>query len=754
MPINAQKITFFQEQLTNKLANESDWKNAFGANKDESLAALQSVFDAAQKGRTSRTKLSLGELKSFQPQSQIQKDIKTYLEHSFNEKFESFYQAKCVNVVNPPIVPPIVIDPPHVEPGTTLPASSGWYKNKGVVADPEKAKIFLSHSQAGDKLNFAGLPALELEGGVKLPAQTFAVTPGALRNYGGASQEGFGRVKFTLGGKELWVPDLAYNLAESGDAKYGMRLIPVADRGEEVKLKDVDGNPVTLKGGEVFDAVIRERDGLKKSDPVWSVLAYEHPESWNNPDGETLAKENLGTEARQTHLGGYLGEAETYNAPETYHGRTFSVSGYPARAFGMNVKGWEKADLNKNAHYAARAMNFDVTFPPDYKSDVYRTIDINTALFFYKNWLILKGGEEAGYTRTQIEAARQLEDDPTWQTYCAEHQSIVAIIAMNVEHSESGFKQVFGDEGKKLFAAFKNVYNKSADSNSHAVWDDATDGLEFSTTDKRKGLWELEGLTQEQIRPWKSFEEYSDYVKFKIDNGAQAKWTSPSGDGWQGPITGAALPWPAETTADLVRDLMVQYFPWERASAVGSISMILGFGDKAAERNGVPFPKFAEITTPFFQKFIEAEALCFNPEKLKGLAAQMGCTPKEAFVKTFKGKLGEALGEKMAVLEQMGLVGKWFASAEKLFEDNGNPKPEVGSMQRPAASQWLHKGLEATMQSARETMISTDNGDNVMFNSPPAIVSRVVSGLVKGNPNVDFYVYGTVMEASELKPGR
>ncbi len=368
--------------------------------------------------------------------------------------------------------------------------------------------------------------------------------------------------------KSYMVRDMQYDL---GDGKVGVRIVPVKDN-----------DPAANKQ---MDDLIRKQSGLKPDDPIFALIAYIHPEE-HDASLSDAATRMLKTEMGNTHLGAYWGEGKTTNSPENYHQKTWSVNDgkpYPANVQIVSMDGVPQAELNKNLRDADSVLNKGVEFPPDYKNDPFRTVDLNTNLMFYKDWL-----KDASY----------LHDDSTWKTYCAEHKTIVTNIGLNVPHNADSFKEIFGaDEGPKLWDTFKTKFKEA-------------NGREFTPADETHftPLWKKEGLTADQIRP-PTKEQYDAYQKARFDGSLQ----NGTYVGYKPLPPGKGMAWRPETTADLVKNFMETYAPFNEVGGYASVASLMGFKDTIKERMGIDDQTYLKTTMPVANKIMIAEGMARAP---------------------------------------------------------------------------------------------------------------------------------------------
>jgi hypothetical protein len=535
------------------------------------------------------------------------------------------------------------------------------------------------------------------EGDFKLKADALT------NNYAGVPADKFGTTTVNMpGGASYVVHDMQYDLDDDG--KVGMRFVPVADAGGTV----VDKDGKTVPAGAIVDAYIRERAGLKPDEPIYALINYIHPETWSG-DLSDLAQNKLKTEMASTHLGAYWGDAKTTNSPEEYHNHTFEVTegdtGYPCNVNLVSMDGVPQALLNKNLRLADGTMNHGVEFPGDYKNDVVRTVDMPTTMMFYRDWIM---------------GADYLHNDRSWFTYCAEHKTLAVNVGLNLPHNLAAFKEMFGDDGEKVWNAFKDKFKKD-------------EGRDFTAADETsfEPLWKKEGLKLEDARPWKDKAEYDAY------QAARQAGTLASYTGRVPPEPGKGLAWPPETTSDLLNDFITTYANFEQAGAFVGAASMLGFKDQITQRMGISDDKFLAMTVPVVNKMLIAEAMVTAP----GQSA-------DAWMKMASATLLGALGGNAQL---QPLVDQCLQGVKAQINNIvAQPVPADAAQARAAAHQWLRDAVQVDVEKARRVAVS--DASKVEFNSPPAVVNRVAIGMHESSKFVHITTICTCIAAEHLEP--
>ncbi|MGQ0506382.1 MAG: LysM peptidoglycan-binding domain-containing protein [Myxococcaceae bacterium] len=540
------------------------------------------------------------------------------------------------------------------------------------------------------------------------------ILPGALgTSYNDLPAEKFGTTDVKLPQPDgsvqtVNVRDLHYRLP---DGKLGMKFVPVSDTGN---VKGPDGKRV--KGNQLMDDLLREEMGLKKDEPIYAFASYTHPEK-HQGDLRALGSDMLKTEMGTTHLGAYVGEGRTTNSPESYHSNKWKVTGYPANVAVMSLEGVPQKTLNQNLLLADQVLNRGVQFPANYKEDIYRTVDLNSTLQFYRDWL---KGEQ------------YLLTDRSWHTYCAEHKTIVANIALNVPHNERSFQEIFGAEGKELWELFKQRFETN---NARAF-------TEVDETDFEP-LWKKEGLTPDQIRPM-SKPEWDKYEAARFDGSL----ADGSYAGFRPLPPGKALAWAPETTADLIQDFIETYVPFQRTNGFVVAAALLGFKENIEKRMGLSTEQTLGLVLPIINKVMIAEAAARGPTSEDGLKKWADQAKLTLYV-AYGGKPVDlapngTVDTARMKLAEMSLGGVLKAIPQVRALQTGTAEERAGT-----AAKWLRSSIGEDVERGRKQAVADPS--KVEFYSPPAVVHRVATGLHEMNPYVRIRTVATAVDASEVE---
>lgn len=544
--------------------------------------------------------------------------------------------------------------------------------------------------------------------------------PKIAQRYGGVAVQRFGAVEPMLdetnpvkdlrGNKKL-VRDMHYHL---GQGRVGIRPVPVMDTdhetGTDEEAQTADGKAV--KGSEVIDAFLRKTQNLGDSDPVFALIAYMHPEFFKGTIAD-LAKTHLKLENGQTHLGLYIGQGRTRNAPSTYHRRTWGLrqgaNGYPANVSIVALSGVDQKTLNLNGIVATKLLNElngGTRFPANFKFDHFRAVNLKETLDYFRGWVDkdwVRPGESEPYSK-------KLLDDDLHKTYCAEHVTIALNVALNVPQNETGYVSVWGEEdGKKLWALASQRYRTEADETMPVVADFVP-------------LWKANGITE----PTKTME------------------------------LGKSLAWPAETTADLIANFVEQYAAWPDVGAVTSATVVLGFAGQAMERMGIDLPTFLQRSVPLLTKMFSAEA---STRPMKA-AANPGAA-YDAYTDGVKAALTRALTglAQQAHQQPAPLIATVVPAVEA--ELRGAKAGIIANDPESLEKAWdlYRDGVKREMEAARATPVKSQSdvaapgAKYVQYYTPPAVVHRITSAIHPSDPKVTILTVATAMAADELRAG-
>ncbi len=564
-------------------------------------------------------------------------------------------------------------------------------------------------------------------------AGPYQVTEQALSYYN-VSREKFGTTDILLpDGSSFNVKDYQYLLE---DGSVGMLLLPINEYGV---FTSAEGKEVWAS--QVVDSLLRDRMKIKPEDPLYALIHFIHPELNNNTIDGFAKTEKV--EMGITHMGAYYGQGVTSNSPPWYHdrrwgveGEVFNKFGYPCNVMMISMDGVDQAMLNKNFILTDKFLNYGIRFPVDYKSSMFRMSDINTCLMFYRDWIL-----EKDYLKT----------DSTWFTYCAAHKTLVTTVALNLPHNRQSFMEVYGDqEGSEFYDLFcKNYF--------------ALAGEDFTTDLETyfEPLWQKEGLTSQQIKPF-TIEEYTAYDEARR-NGILDTFT-----GFKPLKPTQATAWAPQQTADLIHCFVAAYADFIDAGAVVSCATIMAFCDVFSARVGISKSQYLLLALPLIKIIMHAHAkvnVAADPSPNFG--------DNKYYLAAFEGLYIGYGGKKenlTIAVNNLHLVEKFEGNLpsfiEYLMANNLLPEYLAWSsladirsawsslISAPAitleqAYDWLLEERVKAFNTANDFVVSAASG--IQYNTPPAIAHMIEVGLFDKNPLINIQSICTVMNHTELE---
>jgi hypothetical protein len=563
----------------------------------------------------------------------------------------------------------------------------------------------------------------------------YQITEQALKNYG-TIREKFGTTDILLpDSRNFNVKDYQY-LLDNGNV--GMYLIPINEYGV---IKTPDGNEAWAS--QLVDTFVRQKMNIGEKDPMYALIYFIHPELNKNSISGFAQTEKV--EMGITHLGAYYGQGVTSNSPPLYHNRRWGVEGevynnfgYPCNLVMIGLKEVNQSTLNKNFLIVDKFLNYGIRFPQDYKNSQFRMIDINTALMFYRDWIM-----EANYLKT----------DPSWFTYCAAHKTLVTTVALNLPHNRNAFMDAYGaNEG----SAFYDIFCK----NHYEIL-----GAEF-TADLETNfepLWKKENLTQAQIRPF-TIDEYNAYDQ------ARRQGLLGSFTGFKPLLPTQGTGWAPQSSADIIFNFVEAYADFIDAGAIASCATIMAYCDQVSLRMGIPKAEYLFISLPILELIMEANALAYAAlalninfelsnyyiQSFEGLYLGFGGKPENLPValanfpnfKPFEGKQDQFI---MFLIQQPDILPEylaWWALGK--VRENWSDIIEKPPLTIEEAYEWMKTNVKAKFDESKNLLAPTATG--IEFNAPPAIVHMIEIGFFDKNPNVILKTLCTVMDYTELEP--
>ncbi len=563
----------------------------------------------------------------------------------------------------------------------------------------------------------------------------YQVTDLALKNYG-TTREKFGSTDIILPDGSIFnVKDYQY-LLENGDV--GMYLLPVNEYGT---LISADGKEAWAS--QIVDTFVRQKMNISATDPLYAFIFFIHPELNKNTIAGFAQTEKI--EMGITHLGAYYGQGVTSNSPPLYHNRRWGVEGeinndfgYPCNLVVISMNGVDQAMLNKNFLIVDKFLNYGIRFPQDYKNSQFRMVDINTALMFYRDWIM-----EADYLKT----------DPTWFTYCAAHKTLVATVALNLPHNRKAFMEAYGDvEGSAFYDEFcKNHFEILGEVFSPELETDF------------EQLWKKDGLSPAQIKPF-TIDEYNAYDTAR----RQGKLNTFTGFRPLLPTQGTG--WSPQFTTDVIFDFVEAYADFIDAGAIVSCATIMAFCDQAANRLGIAKAQYLLVAMPILETIMQAHAKIFAPinpvpdfnnspyyiQTFEGLYIGFGGKAENIptaltnlpSLNRFEGKLQDFVTFLTAQPQLLPEFLAWWA----MWKVRANWATIIAT---PAISvdeayEWMKTNIKTMFDDSRNIVAPTATG--IEFNAPPSIVHMIEIGLFDKNPNINLKTICTVMINTELEP--
>jgi len=558
----------------------------------------------------------------------------------------------------------------------------------------------------------------------------YSLTEEALKNYN-IDREKFGSTEILLpNGSSYIVKDYQYQLE---DGQVGMFFIPINDHGTVVNLKKEE-----VAGDALIDVYLRTKMGLKEDEPIFALLNYFHPEQ-NKGTIQFLTTESDKIEMGFTHLGAYYGKGYTTNAPMLYHNNRFGVNGdanqtvfgYPANVQIISLKDVPQGTLNKNLRYVDTILNFGIMFPKNYKESMFRPIDINTALMFYRDWIKFEG---------------YLRNDDTWFTYCAAHKTLVTTVALNLPHNLASFQEVYGEvDGKDLFTRFIKLYSNIIGPDPGFLPVDETNF---------EPLWKKEGFAPNQISPF-TYDEYYAYDE------ARRAGNLGTYTGKKALLPNQAMCWAPQTSAEIIYNFIETYAETLDAGAIMTSAIILGYMKEIDERMGINDLQYLLNAMPIIEKLMLSDAKTHAKNDPTNYLANT----YQGLYLAFGGKNEPATSLKDEVVKIKGF---------KLNEDSveefiqANPIPEALAAwslidvvdqwetiinEQPLSSQEAYEQMMASIQAdiekAREILVTEPN--KIEFNTPPAITHLICNAMYHSHDLVTVREVCTIVDHTEIQ---
>lgn len=523
--------------------------------------------------------------------------------------------------------------------------------------------------------------------------------------YKGVLGEKFGTVDIHLLNDDSYtVRDLHYFLSSWN---LGMRLIPVSDDSD---ITTSDGSRVP--GHHLIDDFLRQEMGLSTEDPIYALISYTRPDEHSIPLTQLVSTRKL--QLGHQHLAAYIGEGCTTHVLERFSSSAWkskgrhviwNVKGYPANVHIISLQGTEQRILNKNAQLVDTILASEALSPVNTQNIKCRTININTTLQFYRDWI-----RDAEYLK-----------ELSWYTNCSNHKTIVVNVMLNIPHNEKRFQEIFGDDGLQLWQDFKAKYAQIT-------------GQAFTEADETEfePLWQLEGLTAESIRPL-TLADYNTFEAAKLENRLD------SYTGRQPLESGKGMAWQLETLADLIAGFMGMYVSFPDVGGIVPALMLLSLQTQVKGMLGISDDQYRELADPMIKKLIAADALVNAPNDPLWL--------RQVTAKLYAGLGGHPNDLSLtgtADTSLMNQVENYLTDAkEKLEEILGSQAMGVFEV-----VDWLKQSVMPELEKARKMAVSDEK--QAGFFSSPGIVQRIALRMYEASPFVTIHTICTVMDHEEL----
>jgi hypothetical protein len=383
-----------------------------------------------------------------------------------------------------------------------------------------------------------------------------------LAKFKGLTAPHFGSVTVQFPDREVLIQDLHY---PTGGGTRSMVLVPASDGAD---------------GYTSLDHRLRAAMGLAQSDEIYGILSYIHPEEHRVKIADLPHRSKLYLGHR--HIGAYLGAGRTSHAlaeRSQWRGSgpsqmELNLDEHPATVQVFELEGCPTAVLNHNARMVDAVIAARARVPRGADTINCRTFELRSILMYYRDLIL-----GAAYL-----------DDLDWFTNCSVHKLIVLNVAMNVPHNPDAFRAIFGDDGPRLWRAFRDAYASEFD----RAW---TDDCETDFVP----LWRLSSLSAEEIRPLTEAEYHRFYAAMRerrLDDFAGPRPLEP----------GRGMVWPPETLADALGPVVDMYCPTERVGVVAGLGCWLLLRHVLAERIGLAQSRFEDAAVPIVARRLALHA--------------------------------------------------------------------------------------------------------------------------------------------------
>jgi hypothetical protein len=207
--------------------------------------------------------------------------------------------------------------------------------------------------------------------------------------------------------------------------------------------------------------------------------------------------------------------------------------------------------------------------------------------------------------------------------------------------------------------------------------------------------------------------------------------------------------WKPETTADLAKNFVETYASFRDVKGYASAATILGFMKAAVDRTGITQQQYLEAAMPIVNKLMIAEAMARGPRDQAKLKDWIADAKNNLYV-AYGGKPEDLAGGN----PNGGIMGLVNNSLKGVSDPRVAPQitsvaalPDLNA-RNDTAYGWMRREIQMDIEKARELQVATP--DKVEAYSPPAVIGRVVNGLVEKSKFVRFKPIGTAMSDDEL----
>ncbi|MCB0414663.1 MAG: hypothetical protein KDD50_10045 [Bdellovibrionales bacterium] len=379
--------------------------------------------------------------------------------------------------------------------------------------------------------------------------------------------ENFGQFEVLLGeNKSFTVRENQYYVGQRSDGKpgLGVRFIPINDENPNDSLN------------KQLDEFLNQQAGVSQNNKyIFNPIAYFHPEYFVSPITEL--SDNHRFDDGFTHMGVYIGKRRTRNAPFGYHGRKWALQqsgSYPANIYQVSYDGATQLEFNKNAYITARLLNEagdGVQFSRlPYEQDYFDGNNLKAIFDFYRGWLdhewVREGDSKPFYY--------VILDDQRYDTYCAEHITMILNIALNLVQTQKGYIDVFGrDSQARDRKGGEHFWKKAQEAWANLKVSEEVETFPVVDAAKIQPLWKYQGLGAPQAESGSSHGD-------PIAKGESLSYKNVT----RITYPGFSLAWAPQTLPDMISDFMAYYARWDKVGPEGSKKLLMAFKEEVQRR--------------------------------------------------------------------------------------------------------------------------------------------------------------------------